>query len=79
MSNYPVPFSQLNLAPAKKNEEMACLHLTLGYHVFSMLIKNFVLISKMVIINSYNLHMKNLFDNFFRVHGGPENRKFENH
>ena len=38
-----------------------------------------VLIFNMVNINSYNLHMKNLFDNFFRVQAGPENRKSENH
>lgn len=36
------PLSWFNLAPAKKNEEMACLHHKLSYHAFSVLIRNFV-------------------------------------
>lgn len=36
------PLSWFNLAPAKKNEEMACLHHKPSYHVFSVLIRNFV-------------------------------------
>ena len=56
------------------NTQWLCLKVIQSGNIFK-----FCLISKMVNINSYNLYMKNLFDSFFRVHGGPENRKFENH